>query len=170
MVEDLFDLSKTASGDIALEKDNLNLKQLVSQVLIEVGEITESNQIEVSIDEELFIYADGNKMYNVIQNLIENACKYCMDMTRIYIEGYEKNNKVYLEIKNISKYKMEFTEEDIVTRFKRGEVSRTTEGSGLGLAIAKVYTEANIGSFEVKIDGDLFKVILSFENENENKL
>lgn len=165
MVEDLFDLAKSASGDIELEFEKLNLKKLIEQTLVELDDISENNNIVVNIADDLNINADGSKMYRVMQNIISNALKYSLNGTRIYIESYvDENNKITLEIKNIANYKMNFTSNDIVERFVRGDESRTTEGSGIGLSIAKSYTTLNGGIFNVVIDGDMFKVQMKFMN------
>ena len=94
--------------------------------------------------------------------MIQNALKYSMKQTRVFLSATEEDGRVVLECKNISSYPMDFTEEEIIGRFVRGDRSRSTEGSGLGLAIAKSYTELCGGEFRLIIDGDLFKVRLSF--------
>ncbi len=169
MIQDVFDLSKTASGDTILNMEEINIKKLIEQTLEELEVIPDENNIELNLNSELYIYADGDKMYRVLQNLIENALKYTLKGTRIYIDVYEENNNNIIVIKNISSYKMNFTEETIKARFTRGEQSRTTNGNGLGLSIAEVYTNANLGKFDIKIDGDMFKVIITFAKYHINE-
>ena len=65
-------------------------------------------------------------------------------------------------IKNMSSNPLNIKAEELTERFVRGDVARTTEGSGLGLSIAKSLTELQGGTFEIYIDGDLFKVKVAF--------
>ncbi len=166
MVGDLFELAKTASGDVTLEFSKLNVKKLIEQTINELDDyIVDESKININVDKDLYILADGSKMYRVMQNLIENALKYSMEGTRIYLEGHLNNNgDVQVEIKNISSYFMDFDCKDITERFTRGDKSRTKEGSGLGLSIAETYTNLNNGSFKVVVDGDLFKVVMIFQS------
>ncbi len=165
MVGDLFDLAKTSSGDVKLDLSKLDVKKLVEQTVSELDDfIVDENKIQLKLEEKLYILADGNKMYRVIQNLIDNALKYSLDGTRIYIEVFEnENEEVQIEFKNIANYEMNFKQDEITERFTRGDKSRTTEGSGLGLAIAETYTNLNGGSFKVVVDGDLFKVVMKIK-------
>ena len=101
-------------------------------------------------------------MSRVLSNLIDNALKYSMKNTRVFITAFEKDGKVIMEFKNVASYPMDFNADEIVGRFVRGDKSRTAEGNGLGLAIAKSYTEICGGTFDIVIDGDMFKAILTF--------
>ena len=65
-------------------------------------------------------------------------------------------------MKNISKDKLNISADELMQRFVRGDRSRNTEGSGLGISIAQNLTELQNGTFELKLDGDLFKVKLTF--------
>lgn len=103
-------------------------------------------------------------MSRVISNLISNTLKYTMKNTRVFISAREKEGQAIIEFKNISSYPMEFDNEEIMGRFVRGDESRTIEGNGLGLAIAKNYVELCGGHFEIVIDGDLFKAMISFSS------
>ncbi len=163
MVEDLFDLAKSANNDVQMSFEKLNVKKLVEQSLNELDDVVSDEKIVKRLDESLHISADGNKMYRVMQNLIENAVKYSFEGTRIYIDSYLRENVVCIEFKNIANYQMNFTPDEIVQRFNRGDKSRTTKGSGLGLSIAKTYTNLNNGDFKIDVDGDMFKVTLVFD-------
>ena len=117
----------------------------------------------VDTSKDLYIYADGRKMSRVLSNLINNILKYTMKNTRVFISAYEKDGNVEIEFKNISAYPLDFSAEEITQRFVRGDESRTQEGNGLGLAIAKSYTELCGGSFDVIVDGDMFKAVIKFK-------
>ena len=115
----------------------------------------------------LLIFADSRRIWRVMENLFNNACKYALEHTRVYVELKElKEEKgpgsVRLSIKNISEQPLRVGIEELTERFIRGDVSRTTEGSGLGLSIAKNLTELQKGKFEIVSDGDLFKVVITF--------
>lgn len=101
-------------------------------------------------------------MYRVIENLFSNITKYSIDNSRVYISLTKQNDRIKLEIKNISKDKLNITPDELMQRFVRGDKSRYTEGSGLGLSIAKSLTEMQGGKFDINIDGDLFKVIIEY--------
>ncbi|MBO5104343.1 MAG: GHKL domain-containing protein [Ruminococcus sp.] len=133
---------------------------LVEQVLGDMSDRIEESGKEirktVSADTAP-VYADGKKLYRVLQNIIDNALKYSLDNTRIYLTLKKENSNAVITVKNISSYEIKFTPEEITERFTRGDESRTTEGNGLGLSIAKSFTEACGGSFEIIIDGDVFE-------------
>ena len=108
---------------------------------------------------------DGKRTYRVFSNIISNITKYSLEHTRVYIDVTEQDKSITFEFKNISSYEMNFAADEIMERFKRGDESRNTEGSGLGLAIAKSLTELQGGSLEIEIDGDLFKLFVSFPKD-----
>ncbi|MBR4306269.1 MAG: HAMP domain-containing histidine kinase, partial [Ruminiclostridium sp.] len=159
LTQDLFDISKAQSGNEELVMERLDIGVLISQSLGENDNEIKKSELTfcVNTPKELYIFADGRKMSRVICNLIDNAVKYSMKNTRVFITAAEKDGKVEVEIKNVASYPMEFSADEIVGRFVRGDKSRTTNGNGLGLAIAKGYTELCNGEFEIVLDGDMFK-------------
>ena len=102
-------------------------------------------------------------MYRIIENIFSNVSKYSMENSRVYMDVLLKNQKVYMSVKNISKDVLNISEEELMQRFVRGDKSRTTEGSGLGISISKSLAELQKGQFNIKVDGDLFKVELIFD-------
>ena len=162
MVSDVFDLAKASSGE-EIELESLDGMILVNQVLSDMGDaIAESGrEIKVKADVEVApITGNGQKLYRVFQNVIGNALKYSMPGTRIFVNTYKDGNEFVFTIKNVSEYEIDFTEEEILSRFVRGDKSRNSEGNGLGLSIAKSFTEQCGGSFAVKLDDDMFKIII----------
>ena len=165
MVADVFDLAKTTSGEAQVEREKLDIHRLLEQTLADMEDRIERSgrTIRTSFTAgTMMIQGDGKKLYRVFQNLIDNALKYSMDGTRIFVEILREEDDVSVCVKNTASYEMEFTEEEILERFARGDKSRTTEGNGLGLSIAKSFAEVSGGTFRVKIDGDQFKAIVSF--------
>lgn len=165
LTADLFDISKAESGNETVEKERLDIALLLKQTLGELnGEIEESSLkfITKIPDEEISVFADGKKLSRVFENLIVNALKYSMVGTRVYISLVKENNKVRIEFKNVSGEALDFDPQEITERFVRGDKNRSTSGSGLGLAIAKSYTQLCGGSFEIKIDADLFTASMEF--------
>lgn len=177
LTEDLVEASKISSGNIRLDIQTINLKQLIEQTNGEFEEKFENRQLSMVCtlpEEEMLIRADGRRMWRVIENLYNNAAKYAMPGSRIYVDGMCAAGKVIVIIKNISESPLNFDAEELMERFVRGDVSRNTEGSGLGLEIARNLTIMMNGKFDIYLDGDLFKVILTFnlahkEQEPENK-
>lgn len=170
MIQDLFELSKATSNSEQLVIETLDMKKLLEQILADMGDaITQSDLIfrKVFSEEPLLFPGDNSKMYRVVQNLLENALKYSMSGTRIYVEARKEREEVQLTIKNIAAYEMDFSPDEIMERFNRGDKSRSTEGHGLGLAIASSFAQNMGGKMSVGIDGDLFKVILTFPEASQ---
>ncbi|MEW8994145.1 sensor histidine kinase [Clostridium sp.] len=161
LIEDLFEASKAASGAMQLNFEKIELNALVRQSLGEAENRIQVANLDFKTNiptEKIYINADGRKIWRVFENLISNAIKYSLKGTRVYVDVKSEDNKVYITMKNISAYELNFDATEITERFKRGEESRNTEGSGLGLAIAKSIIELHDGALEIGIDGDLFKV------------
>lgn len=166
LIEDLFEASKLSSGNIEMNIEKIDVTSLLKQALGELNhKIEESNLIfKINIPKEkIYSNLDGKRTWRVFDNLINNALKYSQPNTRVYIYLEEADENIMFTIKNISAYELDFDEEEIFERFKRGDSSRSTEGSGLGLAIAKSIVELEQGSIDINIDGDLFKVIVKFK-------
>ncbi|HHW38067.1 MAG TPA: HAMP domain-containing histidine kinase [Bacillales bacterium] len=163
LIDDLFEVSKMASGNIELIKEKVDLAQLLEQALAEYNEkISESTlQFRVTNPEKpIYAVVDGQKMWRVFDNMIGNILKYSLENTRVYISMNQVGDKVEISFKNIAKYELGGDINELFERFKRGDASRQTEGSGLGLAIAKSIVDLHDGELEIDVDGDLFKVTI----------
>ena len=150
--------------------ERLDMVRLLRQTIADMQDKIEASGLSFRVKteaEELYFMGDGKKLYRVYQNLLENALKYSMEKSRVYVEIKEREGRILTSVKNTSACEMDFTAEEIMERFTRGDKSRSTEGNGLGIAIAKSFTEACGGSFELILDGDLFKVETDFEALNE---
>lgn len=166
LIEDLVEASKASSGALSLENRNLDLTELMQQAEGEFQEkLAQKNlQILVSFPQPpVIIFADGRRMFRILENLLQNVYKYAMEGTRVYFDlEVIEEKQAMMTLRNISSAPLNITEEELTERFVRGEESRTTEGSGLGLSIAKDLARLQGGEFSLKIDGDLFKVVLIF--------
>lgn len=169
MINSLFDLAKTSSGNVELKMEPMEMNRLIEQVYADMEDRIQKSGRELVVSltrEDTSFIADSSYMYRICQNLLENALKYSQEYTRIFLKTVvmveEDIKKVRFEITNTAGYRMEFTKEQVVERFVRGDESRTTEGNGLGLAIVNTYTAALGGSFEVNIDCDQFKATVEF--------
>ncbi|WP_276949508.1 sensor histidine kinase [Enterocloster lavalensis] len=165
LTEDLVEASKASSGNLKLEIADIDLVELVQQTGGEFAEKFERRHLEVVSHlpkEPLLIRADGRRMWRILENLYNNAFKYAMERSRIYVDVFQQNGRAVFTIKNVSESPLNISPDELTERFVRGDVSRTTEGSGLGLSIAKSLTQLQGGEFDIVIDGDLFKAVVSF--------
>ena len=165
IVNDVFTLAKAASG-AEVKNERLDLTMLVNQTIANNQDIIEKSGLTVRTDipeRPVFIMGDGDKLSRVLQNLLDNALKYSLSGTRVFVEMKESEDYASVNFKNTSADEMNFTAEEITERFTRGDKSRTDGGSGLGLSIAKTFTEACGGEFRVELEGDMFKAIAIFK-------
>lgn len=165
LLDDLLDIAKASTGKMNFERVQLDIIALLKQSIVENNEILLSKNIEVveNFDTNSYMLKlDGDKTYRVFENLLSNVAKYALNGTRVYIDVVSNEESITISFKNISATKMDFDEKEIVERFVRGDSSRTQEGSGIGLAIVKSFVEAQNGHLDISIDGDLFKVNLTF--------
>lgn len=163
LIEDLVEASKASSGSVKLNIEEINLSELLKQVTGEFKDKFDEKNLIIDLDlpsNNIKIEADNRYMYRIIENLYSNVSKYAMDNTRVYISLIKSDSEIKLEIKNISKEKLNISADELMQRFVRGDKSRFTEGSGLGLSIAKSLSELQSCKFDIEIDGDLFKAIL----------
>ena len=173
LIEDLFEMSKVNSNNIQLTLVDVDIISLIKQVQLELGDQIKESKIEFRNrfpEKKVILKLDSEKTYRIFENLIINITKYSLSDTRAYIELTETTKEVLISLKNISATELDFAPDEITERFVRGDTSRNTEGSGLGLAIAKSFVEHQGGRFEILLDGDLFKVNLMFQKEEEENI
>ena len=163
-VADLFTLAKATSGSEALAIEPLDLVMAVRQTLGDMNDSIRHTGVPVkaTMPESAIVQADSGKLYRVLQNILDNALRYSLVGTRIYLEVSRGDIATRLTLTNTASYEMNFAPDDVLQRFVRGDASRTTEGSGLGLSIAQSFMQNFGGGLEVGVQGDTFTVTLTF--------
>lgn len=165
LIEDLFEASKATSGNIDLDLEKVDAIALFRQTLGELEEKIGNSTLQLKInapENKIICLLDGRRTYRIFENIMSNILKYAMENSRVYIDIVENEKEVSFTFKNISAYEMNFDASEIMDRFTRGDKARNTEGSGLGLSIAKSFIELQNGELEIIVDGDLFKLIVTF--------
>ncbi|MBQ6878507.1 MAG: HAMP domain-containing histidine kinase [Oscillospiraceae bacterium] len=172
LTEDLVEASKVSSGAVAVNKEAVNIGELINQSVGELAEKLESAEIVPVInlpENDVVAFTDGRLLWRVFDNLIQNIVKYAQPGTRAYFDLAEKEGAAILTIKNISKEPLNMSAEALMERFVRGDTSRNSEGNGLGLSIAKSLTELCGGTFSLALDGDLYKVIITIPETEKSE-
>lgn len=165
LTEDIVEASKAATGNVKMNMEPCKVGVLMTQIMGEYQEKAEEKGLKLIMkisDDDAEILADGQKMWRVLNNLLNNICKYSQPGTRVYQSLEEKDESVFIIYKNTSAQELNIEGRELTERFVQGDISRHSEGSGLGLSIAKDLVELQGGRFEIHIDGDLFKVIMEF--------
>lgn len=172
LIEDLIEASKVTTGNVTLNKTLINLNELADQAIVEETHDIEKAGLQIVFDEaseQNYAFADGAKVYRVLENLLSNARKYSALGSRIYARVFGGENYSFFEIKNISRAQLNITPEELTERFIRGDKSRNEEGNGLGLSIAKELCTLNGGELLITIDGDLFKATVKLPKSDTTK-
>lgn len=168
LVDDLMDMSKASSGNMAVNITSVNAVETVNQALGEFADKLDAAQLTPVFrtpDSQLYMKADGRLTWRVLSNLLSNVVKYALPGTRVYLDLLRLDKTAVLSVKNISREELNISAEELTERFVRGDTSRNTEGSGLGLNIAQSLMRLQGGNMELTVDGDLFKVTLTFPVE-----
>ncbi|HPF21214.1 MAG TPA: sensor histidine kinase, partial [Syntrophomonas sp.] len=167
LTDDLFEAAKASSGDMPVNLEKIDIVSLITQGLGELDDKVQQQKLEIKLShpqEKMFVKADGKLLWRALENLLSNIFKYAQEGSRVYIDLEDADNEVRMTMKNISAFALNVSAEELMERFKRGDEARTSQGSGLGLSIARSLIEIQSGSFQVDIDGDLFKVTLRLKS------
>jgi signal transduction histidine kinase len=170
LIEDLVEASKASSGNIEIVLGKCDAGVMISQMSGEYEQRLSEAGLELvctAPENDVYIMADGRRIWRVFDNLMGNARKYALRGTRVYVSLEAVGNNAVFTFKNISREPLALDASELTERFVRGDKSRNTEGNGLGLSIAKSLIELQGGEFNITVDGDLFKVTLSFPRERE---
>lgn len=172
LIEDLMEASKASTGNLAVHLERLEAGISLVQIAGEFEEKMQAANLELMIakpQEPVYIQADSRHFWRVVDNLMNNICKYAQPGTRVYVNLEQKETVAVLTLRNTSKYPLNISSEELLERFVRGDSSRNTEGSGLGLSIAQSLMELMGGTFALVVDGDLFKVVLELPLSKEKE-
>ncbi|WP_160725907.1 HAMP domain-containing sensor histidine kinase [Bacillus sp. USDA818B3_A] len=165
LTDDLFEAAKATSGNISVDFEKIDIVSLITQGLGEVNDKIEAANLQFKLihpQDKVYILADGKLLWRSIENLLSNIFKYALHGSRVYIDIEDAGSQIQIAFKNISAYELNISADELMERFKRGDESRSSQGSGLGLSIAKSLIEVQKGTFNIHVDGDLFKAIISF--------
>ena len=164
MVQDVFEVSKAASGQLPVKLERLDYARLLRQTLADMGQAIDNSglTLRAAIPEgEVPITADSDRLYRVFQNLIGNALKYSLPGSRVYLNLTVEGGQASASVRNTSAAELK-PGADYTARFVRGDESRTDGGSGLGLSIAESFTRACGGTLTVSTEADLFIAVVTF--------
>lgn len=165
LTEDVVEASKVSSGNISLEYIDVDLVEMIQQTEGEMAEKFEARNLKMIVNlpaEPAVVHVDGRRMWRVLENIFGNAAKYAMPGTRVYADLKLEEDTVDLSLKNVSEHQLNISADELTERFIRGDLSRSSEGSGLGLSIAQSLTTMQGGTFNLYLDGDLFRVNIRF--------
>ena len=165
LTEDVVEASKVSSGNISLEYMDVDLVEMIQQTEGEMAEKFEARNLKMIVNlpaEPAVVHVDGRRMWRVLENIFGNAAKYAMPGTRVYADLKLEEDTVDLSLKNVSEHQLNISPDELTERFIRGDLSRSSEGSGLGLSIAQSLTTMQGGTFNLYLDGDLFRVNIRF--------
>ena len=165
LTEDVVEASKVSSGNISLEYMDVDLVEMIQQTEGEMAEKFEARNLKMIVNlpaEPAVVHVDGRRMWRVLENIFGNAAKYAMPGTRVYADLKLEEDTVDLSLKNVSEHQLNISVDELTERFIRGDLSRSSEGSGLGLSIAQSLTTMQGGTFNLYLDGDLFRVNIRF--------
>lgn len=165
LIEDLVEASKASSGSLEVTPVPCDAAVFISQASGEYEEKIKDAGLSLVTklpEQELRIMADSRRMWRIFDNLMNNVCKYSQCGTRVYLSLDAASEQAVITFKNTSREPLNISADELMERFVRGDSSRNTEGNGLGLSIARSLTELQGGTFDIDVDGDLFKVTLRF--------
>ena len=168
LIEDLLEASKASTGNVEMHMEACDAAVMISQVVGEYQDKLQAQDIEIVVNEAknpANIMADGRHLWRVFDNIMSNICKYTQDHTRVYVNVEDAGDQVRMIFKNISKYPLNISSDELMERFVRGDASRNTEGHGLGLSIASSLTALMDGQLTIDIDGDLFKITVAMKKQ-----
>lgn len=170
LIEDLIEASKASTGNLKVNMEVCDAQVTLVQTIGEYEEKLAQSQITLQIrepEEQIKIQADSRHLWRVFDNLMNNICKYAQPGTRAYVNLEREGKTACITFRNISRDPLNISSEELMERFVRGDRSRSMEGNGLGLSIARSLTELMGGTLDLTVDGDLFKVVLTFPVTND---
>lgn len=165
LTEDLVEASKASTGNLEVENEQIEAGVFLTQTVGEFEERLSAAGLELIVskpDDKVYITADGRHLWRVVDNLMNNICKYAQPGSRVYVNLETTDEDILIIFRNMSKFPLNINGDELQERFVRGDKSRNTEGHGLGLSIAKSLMDLMNGEMNIYVDGDLFKVVLKW--------
>ncbi|MDE5884263.1 MAG: hypothetical protein K2H29_04180 [Oscillospiraceae bacterium] len=173
LTEDVLEASKATAGTTKTQKEIMDMKVLLEQLIGEYSERFEQKNLQLVsniTESSLTVLGDGRLLWRAVDNLFGNICKYAMPHTRVYLNAYSENHRICITLRNISNTELNISSDALMERFVRGDRSRNTEGSGLGLSIAQSFINLHNGELNLHIDGDLFKVSINLPEHDNSEI
>jgi signal transduction histidine kinase len=163
LVNDMLDISKLKAGTITIQPEEYNITESIRHVLQRYNKLREVDGyiIDFNYDSEVIVYADEQKMYQVLYNLINNAINYTGDDKKVTVTQKVLDNVLRIEVKDTGDG---VKQEDIPYVWDRyykdsSTHKRAIQGTGLGLSIVKNVLElhgARYGVFSTQGQGATF--------------
>lgn len=170
LTNDFFELTQFSSNNVTLQKTDIDLSQMLLQIADEFYPLLEERKQTVKIDceEGLMIYADGNQLSRVFENIIKNAINYGRAGIEIKLTAKRSDDGVNISVSNPSEEISQHQLDKFFERCYRGDAARNYEtggNGGLGLSIAKEIIELHSGQIGAKYDSGeiIFEIILPFK-------
>jgi signal transduction histidine kinase len=152
LISELLDLSKIKSGNLVLNQENFDINELIKDKIDEIKHINAAKSISFSKKGNPIVFADRDRIGQVLINFLTNAVKYSPDTLKIKVKAVVKNNNVivYVEDSGIGINKAD--QEKIFQRFYRveGKNEKTFPGFGIGLFIASEIIKRHNGKIGVE--------------------
>lgn len=143
MINSMLDLSRIDSGKFPINKGRMEINELIRRIVIRFEQHMLKKNITLGVDfieEYCYVYADKERIEQVLVNLIDNAIKYSPNNTKIQITTHIHLNKVYISVKDEGAGMSKKDQLLIWERFYTVDKARTpgkSKGTGLGLSIVK---------------------------------
>jgi signal transduction histidine kinase len=168
LTDDLLEASKAATGNLPVDKIEIDLAEIVGQISGEFDDQFTERSLSLVFEQPGYpvaVSADSRHLWRVLENLFGNIARYAMPQTRVFADIFTDENQVVLSLKNTSEQPIDLPVNALTEQFIRGDSARQSEGSGLGLYIAKCLIELMDGVFSIRVIGDLFVAEMVFDRQ-----
>jgi signal transduction histidine kinase len=159
LVTELLDLSKIDAGVLSLNRETLSVSSLVADVVAEAAVAAPAASFSIDVDGDLTVLADGERLHQVLVNLVDNAARHGPTGGLVSVSGYSAGSSVVLEVRDEGPGIALADRSRIFERFTRGERAGGG-GTGLGLAIARWVVDLHGGTIAVVDPGSCIRVSL----------
>lgn len=158
LINEFFEIARFNLSTVTLQYSRVNLTRLLEQLIYEFGPITREKGLScrLSVDEDIMLRCDPEKIQRVLDNLLRNAVIYSYENTEIDIIAARQGDELRIRFINQGDTIPAEKLDRIFEQFYRLDIARSTKsgGAGLGLAIAKQIVELHGGAITAKSDED----------------